>query len=148
MISLFATAATLSLLSRFSYSSRLDSVRRFAFGVLLFSVVASPFIKGLSELVSGGIDGILPPESTTDGESQQIYEDSFCMGVRDAVCEKFKLKTGEVRVLAEEFSLSGWEAEKIRIILSGMAALSDYHEIEKYINNLEIGECVVEIEIG
>lgn len=148
MISLFVVSAVLSLLSLLSYKSRLDGVRRFAFGVLLFSVAASPFIGALTKLVSDGIEDILPPADITEGDAEEIFEESFCLGIKTAICEKFGLKAGDVRVLAEGFSKDEWHAERIRIILSGIAALSDYHEIERYINNMEIGECVAEIEIG
>lgn len=148
MISIFAASATLSLLSRLSYSSRLDGVRKFAFGILLFSVASSPFINGISNLLSGGVDEVLPPSDFSQEEADEIYEEAFCLGVKNAVCERFELKTGEVRVLSVNFSKEEWRAERIRVILSGKAALSDYREIEKYINNMGIGECEAEIEIG
>ncbi len=148
MVSLFATSSVLSLLSLLSYKSRLDGVRRFAFGVLLFSVAAAPFMNALSELVSGGYEDIIPPAEIIEGDSEQIFEESFCLGIRNAVCEKFGLKSSDVRILVIGFTPEGWRAEKIRVILSGAAALSDDHEIERYINNMEIGECEAEIEIG
>ncbi|MBR3805936.1 MAG: hypothetical protein IKJ13_03770 [Clostridia bacterium] len=148
MISLFAVSSVLPLLSLISYKSRLDGVRKFAFGILLFSVASSPFINALSELISGDFSDIVPPEDITDGDSEQIFEEAFSQGIKTSVCEKFGLKAGEVRVLIVGFVPEKWRAEKIRVILSGTAALSDYHEIERYINNMEIGECETEIEIG
>lgn len=147
MITLFAASATLSLLSHISYPSRLENVRRFAFGIILFSVVASPFFNALSNLVNGA-EGLLPPDVGAGEAGDEIFEESFRIGIRDSVCEKFELSRGDVRVLTEGFSCDGWRAEKIRIILSGKAALADYHEIERYINNMKIGECITEIEIG
>ena len=148
MISLFAVSSVLSLLSLISYKSSLDGVRKFAFGILLFSVASSPFINALSQLVSGDFKDIIPPADIVDGDSEQILEEAFSLGIESSVCEKFGLKSGEVRVLIVGFVPEEWRAEKIRVILSGTAALSDYHEIESYINNMEIGECEAEIEIG
>ncbi len=148
MISLFAASATFSLLSLFSYKSRLDGARKLAFGILLFSVVASPFISAVTSLVTGGIENLIPPADIPEGEGDEIFEESFCLGIKNAICEKFGIKSSNVRILTAGFSKNEWRAEKIRVILSGKASAADYHEIEKYINNMEIGDCRVEVEIG
>lgn len=148
MISIFSASAFLSALSHISYSSKLESFRRFAFGVLLFFVVCNP-IFSVFDGFRGDFENIFPEfPSVDDTAGEEIFEKSFAEGIKGTVCEKFSLKYDEVRVLCEEFSKEDYTAEKIRIILCGRAAASDYREIEKYINEMDIGECKVEIEIG
>lgn len=148
MISIFSASAFLSALSHISYSSRLESFRRFAFGVLLFFVVCNPVLSVFDGL-GGDFEDIFPQiPSADDTAGEEIFEKSFADGIKSAVCEKFSLKYDEVRVLCDGFSKEDYTAEKIRIILCGRAASSDYREIEKYINEMDIGECRVEIEIG
>ena len=147
MTSLFAVCAALSLLSRLSYPSKLDGVRKFAFGILIFSVVSAPLVSSFESLRDFDIESFFPKEEDTEGR-EELFSDAFADGVGGAVCEKFGIRQSELRVLLEGFDKERWRAEKIRVILSGAAAFSDYHAIEKYVNSLEIGVCEVEIEIG
>lgn len=147
MTSVFAVCAVLSLLSRLSYSSKLDGVRKFAFGILIFSVVSAPLVTSLDGLQEFNIENFFPKEEDGEGQEELLCQ-AFAEGISVAVCEKFGIRQSEIRVLPDGFEVESWRAEKIRIILSGAAALSDYHAIEKYINSLEIGVCEVEIEIG
>ena len=148
MVSVFAVSATLSLLSHISYSSRMESVRRFAFGVLLFSVVASPVLGGLLTF-EGDLESLLPHMGGVEKEEgEQIFKDSFTEGIASALCQEFSINKEEIRVLAEGFSAADFSAERIRVVLSGGAVSKDYKEIEKYVNEMNIGECRVEIEFG
>ncbi len=148
MISIFSASAFLSALSHIAYSSRLESFRRFAFGVLLFSVVCTPLFS-VFDGWQGAFNDIFPEmPPAEEGSGEEVFENAFCDGVKRAVCEKFSLNYNEVRVLSESFSKEDFTAKKVRVILSGGAALSDYREIEKYVNGMDIGECKVEIEIG
>lgn len=147
MTSLFAVCAALSLLSRLSYSSKLDGVRKFAFGILIFSVVSAPLVTSLDSLREFDIESFFSEEEDTEGR-EELLRQAFAEGIREAVSDKFGIRNSEIRVLPDGFEAESWRAEKIRVILSGAAALSDYHAIEKYINSLEIGVCEVEIEIG
>ncbi len=148
MASVFLLSALLSLLNHISYKSALDGIKRFAFGLILITVSAAPFLSALSELGSFKLEILIPDMGETDGADSEIYELAFANGIRDAVAEKFELKASEVRVLVSGFSEKEWRCEKIRIILSGSAAFADYHKIEDYINKKEIGVCEAEIEIG
>lgn len=148
MVRIFSASAFLSALSHIAYSSKLESFRRFAFGVLLFSAVCMPlfsFFEGYQGNFRDIFDGL---PSVEESEGEEIFEKSFLEGIKAAVCEKFSLNYNDVRILCEKFSKESYTAEKIRVILSGGAAIADYREIEKYLNGMEIGECKVEIEIG
>ena len=81
-------------------------------------------------------------------EGEQICKDSFTEGIASALCQEFSINKEEIRVLAEGFSAADFSAERIRVVLSGGAVSKDYKEIEKYVNEMNIGECRVEIEFG
>ena len=148
MVSIFTAAASLSALSHIAYSSKLEPFRRFAFGVLLFSVVCTPLFS-LFDGHDGDFKEAFPEiPSVEESEGEEVFEKSFREGIKRTVCEKFSLNYKDVRILCENFSRESYTAEKIRVVLSGAAATADYREIEKYLNGMEIGECKVEIEIG
>ncbi len=148
MAGVFVLSGFFSLLGHISYKSQLDGVRKFALGLLLFFVTASPLIKLLGGLSDLEISDIIPDTgSITDGDTA-IYEEAFSDGIASLISEKFEIKRSDIRVLTEGFDISGWRCEKIRVILSGSGLFADYHRIEDYINGLEIGECEAEIEIG
>jgi hypothetical protein len=75
-------------------------------------------------------------------------EEFFADGVALAVAEKFSLDRDDIRVSLRNFNIENMSAERIRLTLSGVAALADYKAVERYVNSLDIGECDVEIEIG
>ena len=55
MISLFSVSAVLSLFSHTAYSSRLEGIRRFAFGVLMFSVAFSPLLSEAAQQLNPSV---------------------------------------------------------------------------------------------
>ena len=92
-------------------------------------------------LLGGGI-------SIPLGEVDAVAEEAFAEGIARAVASKFSLPEEDIRVTVQGFDFSSMSAERIRIFLSGRAALADYKQIEKYINEQQMGECECEIEIG
>lgn len=123
-------------------------VQSLAIGIITLFVILSP----LSDMVShfdpdGWLDSSDFPEYET-GEMDYIIEDAFAEGLSRAVAEKFSLDSEDIRVRLYGFNKNEMSAEKIMIILSGRAALADYKAVEKYVREMEVGECSVEIEIG
>ncbi len=148
MTGVFLASAIISLLNHISYRSALDGVRKFAMGLILLSVTASPLLIALDSFANFDPESIIPDiEDMTEGDDE-LYEKAFREGIASAVAEKFDLRREDIRVLTEGFSPSVWQCEKIRVILSGLSVLSDYHKIENYVNEIGIGECEVKIEIG
>lgn len=123
-------------------------VQSLAVGIITLWVILSP----LSDVImhfdpDGWLDSTDFPEYES-GEMDHIIEDAFADGLARAVAEKFSLDSGDIRIKLYGFDKNEMNAEKIMIILSGRAALADYKAVEKYVDEMEIGECNVEIEIG
>ena len=144
----FAVTAALAVLRLVLYKEKGDIAVRLAFAVLAIYAISVPLFE-----IVGNTDGEL---SFDVGEVSGIYgeeyaevcEAAFCDGVREAVCLKFSLREGSVRVMAEDFDPFKMKAGRVRIFLSGGAVLTDPLKIEKYIEECGLGECDAEIEIG
>lgn len=119
-----------------------------ALGIITLWVILSP----LGDIIehfnpNSWMDSIDIPDYDS-GEIDALIEDAFADGICTAVADKFSLDRRDIRVRLYGFDKEKMRADKIMIILSGRAALSDYKAVEKYINSLEVGEGNVEIEIG
>ena len=119
-----------------------------ALGIILLSVIISPLADGLINFDSGIFDNIEIPDGIGQEGIDAVIEDAFAEGICSAVAEKFSLDKDNIRVMLYNFDKESLTAGRIRIILSGGAALADYNAVEKYIDGLGVGECDVEIELG
>lgn len=143
---LFGTVTLLGVCSLFAYSEG-DTAMRVGFAVLLIYSATVPLGR---ILMTERID--FPSIDITEGEaSEELYdtaESAFREGVASLVSSELSVDKSSVRVLTEDFDFENMRAGRIRIILSGRAALSDYKKIEELIEESGLGECEVEIEIG
>ena len=133
----------------FLSQGRLRSAERIAMGIITLYVIIAP----LSDLVRNTDPEDLfatkiPTVGEVEGGYEEVAEAAFERGIRLAVAEEYSLKADNIRVQTEGFSFEDMRAERIRVILRGDAALSDYREIESFLEKQEFGECEVEIEIG
>lgn len=135
------------ILSLLSYGQgRSESL---ALGIITLFVIASPIVGAVGELDGESfLDFIETPDVEIDLGYDTVLEDSFAEGIRLAVSEKFAINKDDIRVRVSGFDIQNMCAEKIRVVLSGKAALADYKAVKKYLEGLSIGECSVEIEIG
>ena len=144
-VSVFVISAVAAILSQLAYKGRSDP-SRFAISVIVLYVVIAPLGSVLGEL---DIDSIFSPTLNLPSEQgyEQIAADAFADGIAKAVAEEFSLERENLRVELRGFDFENMRAEKIRVILSGRAALADYKEIERYVDRLGTGDCECEIEI-
>ena len=145
MLSVFMISAVVGVLSVIAYRGKGDP-SRVALGIILVYVVISPIsdLSGgfdLSSIIDGSVN-------VPSGETAGVAEEAFADGIVKAVASEFSLSEEDIRVVLYGFDFSKMSAERIRIVLSGKAAFADYKQIEKYINEQEMGECECEIEIG
>lgn len=145
-ISLFLICLTVGVFLSLCYGrGRGESL---ALGIILLSVIITPIADGLIDF-----DGEIPGKiEIPDGIGQEgidsVIEEAFADGICSAVEEKFSLDRENIRVRLYGFDKDSLTADRIRVILSGGAALADYKAVEKYIDGLGVGDCEVEIELG
>lgn len=146
-VGVFLISAIVGMLSHLSYGGKSD-ISKLAFSVLMLYVVVAPLADTVKNTDFKSLFEVgYNEEIITDGY-EVVAEDAFVRGIESAVAEKFSLSKDNIRVRVVGFDFENMRAEKIRVTLSGRAALADYKAIEKYLDGLNIGECRCEIEIG
>ncbi|MBQ7387571.1 MAG: hypothetical protein IJW03_05355 [Clostridia bacterium] len=148
IVSVLCAVATLAILSLISYKENGDTGKRIAFAVLFIWISFVPLAKDVLSLGDIRLPSIDIDISDYTEEYKNVAEDAFSRGVKTLICDKFSLDGELVRVLVEGFDFESMSASRIRVILSGKAALASYKDIEKYIEDQGFGECDAEIEIG
>ena len=145
LLSLFTSAALFGALSLIIYNK--DGGERGGLRILFAAALLLPIVNARGSL--GELSAALPPYSEeSGGEYEMVAEEAFLVGTRRAVCEKFSLSEELVSVAADGFSFRDMRAEKIKITLSGIAALADGRAIEKFVEGEGLGECEVRIRVG
>lgn len=146
-VGVFLISAIVGMLSHLSYGGKSD-ISKLALSVLMLYVVVAPLADMVKNTDFKSLFEVgYNEEIITDGY-EVVAEDAFIKGIESAVAEKFSLSKDNIRVRVVDFDFENMRAEKIRVTLSGRAALADYKAIEKYLDGLNIGECRCEIEIG
>ena len=147
MVSIYATAASVGILSLILYREGKDRVSRFAFGVLITYAVVLPLGN-----ISGNIFEIpeisVPEAPDTDGGA--VYDtarEALEEGIARLICEEFSLNGRSVTVVVQGFSLTEMKGEKIKVFLSGKGAFVDVRLVESFVNKYGFGECEAEFEI-
>lgn len=140
MIGVFLIATIVSMLRLIGYHSGVSE--RLALGIICVYIVLSP-IKNLS---AEGFDNLFDiPEIETGDGAGQILEDALATGIAGSIADEFSLKRENISVRLFDFDKESMTAGKIEIILSGSAVTADYRLIEAFVNEMNIGECRVEI---
>ena len=146
---LIAISAVAAISSYAAYGDRDDKYLKTASSLILVYVIISPLvtvIRDISEYDFEGDFSFDSSESVNDTELAQTAEKAFSDGVRKYVCDKFSLSEDEVRAVVFGFDFKSMKAERVKIILSGRAALADSRAISEEIRKL--GECECEVELS
>ena len=115
---------------------------RLALGIICVYIVLSP----IKNLTVESLDDLFDiPEIETGDGAGQILEDALSTGIARSVSDEFSLKRENISVRLFDFDKESMTAGKIEIILSGSAVTADYRLIEAFVNEMNIGECRVEI---
>ena len=149
-IGMAALVTFIGVMRLISYREGADPGSRLAFAVLILYVVFIPMADMIKEISRGeiSIDSLTPDISDSEDGYARVAEDAFTLGVTRAVCQHFSLEDSEVRVLVEDFDVSAMRAGRIRIFLSGNGIFVSYKDVERFIEENNLGECEAEIEIG
>ena len=140
VIGVFLIATIISMLRLIGYRSGVSE--RLALGIICVYIVLSP-IKNLS---AESLDDLFDlPEIETEDGAGQILEEALATGIARSISDEFSLKMENITVNLSNFDKESMTAGKIEIILSGPAVTADYRLIESFVNEMNIGECRVEI---
>lgn len=145
-ICVFVICAVISGGSMLSYGKH-KTMEKCAIGLLLLYIIIAPVADYLKQTDFPNFE-YQEEMGELDGGYEEISEEAFKEGISDAVCQKFSIDKKNIRVLIEDFDFSTMSCSKIRIFLSGRGVFTDYKAIESYVNEMNLGECECEIEIG
>lgn len=123
---------------------------KLAMGIMLLSVSVLPIASVVVDTVSAGGEIFSDVEfpNTENSEYQKTAEQAFCDGIKKLVKEEFTVAENELDVAVFGFDVTKMRAEKIKIILSGSAVHSDFRSLRARIEELGLGECEVELDVG
>ena len=146
-IGVFAICLISGVLTLLSHSS--GRMEKIAIGLISLYIIISPLADSLDHFdPESFFDSLSGEDYEIESGYGEMLEGAFAEGIERAVAEKFSLDKEHIRARVYGFDSEKLRAEKIRVALSGTAALADYKAVEKYLNSLGIGECELEIEIG
>ena len=123
---------------------------KIASGILLFYTVAAPvasFVGEISQIESEDIFIDLS-ENADATKYEESAKDAFALGIKRLISSEYSLSEENIEVNILGFDFKNMRAERIKILLRGKGAASDWRAIRDYINGLEIGECEVRVEFG
>ena len=147
-ISVFVICVVMGILGLLSYNDK-NSAERAALGVILLFVVLSPITEMIASFDTSDFD---PQKFIADleigEEFSKVGEAALADGICRAVCEKFSFAEEDVSATLEGFVFEEMRAKRVRIVLSGRAALSDSRAVKKYVDEMGVGESEVGIEFG
>ena len=150
LLSLVAISAIVGVCSYASYGDRDDKYLKAASSLILVYVIISPLVAIIRDVAEYNFNGDFSLdsfESINDTELADKAESAFCEGVEKYICDKFSLSEGEVKAVTFEFNCKNMTARKIKIILSGRAALADSRAIAEEIRSKGEWECEVELSV-
>ena len=130
-----------------SYGEK-NGAARAAMGVVLMCTVALPPIKATLALREVDIGAFFEGEGTDQNSSalEEVVAESFSLGTKKMVCEKFSISEDDVSVHVFGLDSSSMRAEKIVVVLRGKGALSDIRRIGSAVEDAGLGKCEVKIE--
>ena len=147
-ISVFGICATVGILGLLSYNEK-NGAEKGALGIILLYVVLSPIANELGELTANGFDvESLIGSIDSDSGYSEITEEALCNGISLAIASEFSVSEEDVLVRIFNFDFEGMRGDTVRVLLSGRAALSDNKAIKKFVDEMGVGECEIEIRLG
>ncbi len=147
-VSVFGICVCVGALGLLSYNDK-NAAQRCALGVILLYVVLSPVARVIGEIDSDDFNlERLTSEIEIGSGYSEVTEAAVCDGICRATSAEFSFSDEDISVKLYGFDFEEMRAEKVRVLLSGRAALSDTKAVKKYIDEMGVGECEIEIRLG
>ncbi len=151
LVSIVVMTAFIGFVTYISYPGVSERAMKVVSAVLLIYTVALPivsfagnlsdgdFFDSISDMTEGGID-------LGDETYIEVTERAFKNGIIEMLSSKYGIKKENIKVYVFDLDFEHMVAGKIKIILTGRTALSDWRGIEQYINGAGLGKCEVIVE--
>ena len=119
---------------------------KFALGIILMAALFDPAVTAIKGLSSLEFD-----YTGTAFESEALsstLEEGFLDGVRRMIADEFSIKEKNIELKARGFDPENMRAEEISVTLVGIAMTEDVLAIEKFVSELGLGKCTLEVRVG
>lgn len=148
LISIVVMTAFVGLISYISYPGVSEKAIRVVSAVLLIYTVALPIVSFSGRLSDGdflgGISDSFPGDAELGEETYiEVAKAAFADGICEMIYSKYGIKKENIKVYVFDLDFERMVAGKIKIVLTGKSALSDWRGIEQYINGSGLGKCEV-----
>ena len=152
LVPVVVMSATLGIISYVSYPSASEKTVKFATTVLLLYTALTPLLSFVNNITADNFENYFGNldygNADSEGEYAIVAEEAFKEGVCKLLFTKYGIKSENITVSVFSFDFKEMKAEKIKILLSGDGAFSDFRGIEEYITESGLGECEVNVRIG
>lgn len=145
-----AISITVGVLEYLYYPSKSKDAAKVCASVILIHALLSPVLSFAASLPEGlpSFDTQVPSDIPLDDTFKKTAEVAFKEGIIKLLCASYGLDAEDISVSVEGFEVTEMSARRVKVTLSGAAALSDHRGMEEYLNGLSLGECEVRIRIG
>ena len=121
-----------------------------AMALIMLCVTISPATALIGELLNSDLyEQICSSEAITVDQTEfsENAERAYCRGIERFVSSEFSLSEDNVSVVVFGFDSINMKAQKIKVILSGSAAFTDYREVADRLYKNGFNNCEVEIDV-
>ena len=141
---LFSATALFGVALRLAHTRHRGGVTAFSYGAMLLFVIVSFFPSDIR--LDFNIQQITPDVDA--GEYYYTTLEACEEGIRRAISEELSLPIDGISVVLSGFEIEKMSAECVMVTLSGTAALGDYKRVERFVNEIGMGRCVLDVQIG
>ena len=150
LTSLVAISSLVGVCSYISYGEVEDKLTKSAMALMLVYVTVAPIVSLAASFAEDGFFKYgeeLSDIAIEDTEFHESAEDAFSSGIKQLLKEEFSISETDTEVVIFGFDSIKMKADKVKIILKGRAAMADSRGIIQRINEINIGECEVELRV-
>ncbi len=144
--SVTVTVSIVVALFALAFRGRRDISMKMAFGILITYTVLTPLTAFTDSEMK--FPEISLPSYDFSEDYIDVCERAFVDGIKRLISDRYGIDGDEISVSVFGFSFENMSADRISVLLSGRAALSDRYAIEDFITKEGLGRCEVEIRIG
>ena len=144
-VSVFSISVTVGLATHLMHARYRGHITTFSLGVIFLFVAVSAVPR--IDMPDLDINGLLP-DAGAHGDGYYAVRAAVCDGIARTVADEFGFGDGEVSAELIGFDIENMRCDTVVVTLCGTAALGDYKRVERFVSEIGIGECRVDVQIG
>ena len=150
LTSLVAISSLVGICSYISYGEAEDKLTKSAMALMLVYVTVTPIVSLAASFAEDGFFEYgedFSDIAIEDTEFKETAEQAFVLGIKKLLKEEFSISETDTDVVVFGFDSIKMKADKVKIVLKGRSAVADSRGIIQRMNEIDIGECEVELRV-